>query len=334
MVYNPSDVHLDRMLTNFSVGITNNELIGERLIPSIPVAKQSDLYYRFNHESWKPMSDIRAPATEAAEIPGLTFARNPYYCHEHALRTRVSDEERANADSPITPDTDATELVKNRVMLVKEREIAALVQNGVSPITGATFDTYDAGLTASLTGNNRWDMKHDDNTPIDDLEVGMREIHKRLFREPNVGVFPYQVMHHLTNTQQFVDRVKYTRVDTRPKDLLASLVGIRRILVPAAGYDKAPAGQLEDLGYIWGNHVALLYVAPRPGKKQPTFAYQFKWRNNNLLAGVYRWREQKTKSDLIQYGEYYDIKIISVKNDETEAGRKSIAGYLIKDVIS
>ena len=69
MAYNPSDVHLDRMLTNFSVGITNNELIGDRLIPSIPVAKQSDLYYRFNHESWKPMSDIRAPATEAAEIP-------------------------------------------------------------------------------------------------------------------------------------------------------------------------------------------------------------------------------------------------------------------------
>ena len=73
--------------------------------------KQSDKYYVFGNENWLPQSDLRAPAAVAGEIPGLARSIESYYAEEHALQIRVTDEERANADSPIRPDTMARQLI-------------------------------------------------------------------------------------------------------------------------------------------------------------------------------------------------------------------------------
>ena len=121
MAYNSRAVHIDRALTNLSVKLSNNQTVGSVLFPSIPVMKQSDKYYVFGNEGWLPQSDLRAPAAVAGEIPGLARSIESYYCEEHALQIRVTDEERANADSPIRPDMDAvsyTHLTLPTILLV------------------------------------------------------------------------------------------------------------------------------------------------------------------------------------------------------------------------
>jgi hypothetical protein len=108
-VYSPSgfaNVHIDEVLTNISLGYPNNGLVGDRLFPSVPVAKQSNKYPVFGREGWLPEDDVRAPGTEANEIPGLSLSLDTYFANEHSLQIAVTDEERENADSPLRPDAD------------------------------------------------------------------------------------------------------------------------------------------------------------------------------------------------------------------------------------
>src|SRR6266542_2232566 len=124
MVYNPTgsgNVHIDQVMTNISLGWPNNGLVGGNLFPTVPVRKQSDKYYVFGREAWMAeTSDYRAPGTEANEIPGLQLSTEPYYAQEHALQIPITDEERENADPPLAPDRDGTELVTSKIMLGRE----------------------------------------------------------------------------------------------------------------------------------------------------------------------------------------------------------------------
>ena len=114
-MYNPTgsgNQHIDQVLSNISVGWTNNGLVAERLFPVVKVRKQADKYYTFGREAWLPESgDYRAPGTEANEIPGVAVSLDTYYAQEHALQIAVTDEERENVDSAFSPDRDATELL-------------------------------------------------------------------------------------------------------------------------------------------------------------------------------------------------------------------------------
>src|SRR5215475_4926865 len=125
-VYNPSgagSVHIDRALTNISLGWPNANLAGSALFPAVNVQKQTDKYYVFGREGWLPESDLRAPGTMANEVTGAQLSTDQYYASEHSLQIAVTDEERANADDPISPDRDGTNIVTSKIMLGRERTI-------------------------------------------------------------------------------------------------------------------------------------------------------------------------------------------------------------------
>src|SRR3990172_2198848 len=92
--YNPTgsgNVHIDQVLTQISVGWPNNGLVGERLLPSVKVVKQSDKYYIFGREGWLPEQDERAPGSVANEISGLAVSLDTYYAREHSLQVAIKN---------------------------------------------------------------------------------------------------------------------------------------------------------------------------------------------------------------------------------------------------
>src|SRR5690554_6029300 len=130
MVYDPlggGNVHIDEVLTNISVAYPNNGMVGNILFPEVRVRKQSDLFNVFGREAWLPADDVRAPGSRTVEIPGLKVSNRPYFAREYALQIPVTDEERENADSPLDPDRDATELVTSKLLLRRELRIRDLV---------------------------------------------------------------------------------------------------------------------------------------------------------------------------------------------------------------
>jgi hypothetical protein len=320
--YSPSgsgSVHIDQVLTNISVGWPNNGLVGEKLLPSVPVKKQSDKYYIFGHEGWLPEDDARAPGTVANEVAGLAVSTDTYYAREHSLQIAVTDEERENVDSPLAPDRDATEMVTSKIMLGREVAIKTLV---------TTAANYNAGNTATLSGAAQWNSaNYATSDPISDLRTGKAAVHAKIFMEPNTLVIPYQVMTALEDHPDFLERIKYSERAIFSPELLASVLGFSTVIVPGVGYNSANPGATPSLGYLWGKDVVMAWVPPRPGLKIPAFGYEFTWGTQY----VDRWREEPRKSDLIRASRRYDLKLTAL--DSATPGL-AIAGYLIKAAIA
>jgi hypothetical protein len=323
MVYDPrggGNIHIDVALTNVSVGYQNNAFVGERLFPSVPVVKQSNKYYIFGRETWSVHLDLRAPGTQANEIPGYMVSTDTYFANEHALQVPVTDEERQNADAPFDPDRDGAELVTEKVLLGREVAMKTLV---------TTAANYPAGGTTTLSGTAQWNDYVNSN-PIGDLRTGIRWVNSQIFRNPNTMVLPYQVMSQLEDHPDFIERIKYSERGIMTPDIIASVLGIESVIIPSSGQNTANMGQAVSLGYVWGKDVILAYVPPRPGLRIPSFGYEYTW---NYAAGqqqvVDRWRENPRKSDLIRMQRRYDLKLPA-----QDANAKTIAGYLIKAAVA
>jgi hypothetical protein len=310
-------VHVDEVLTQISVGYPNEGLVAEALFPSVPVAKQSNKYNVFGREAWLPEDDIRAPGTEANEIPGMKLSSDTYYAQEHALQIAVTDEERENADPPIAPDRDGTELVTSKVLLGRELAMKNLV---------TTASNYPAGSTVTLSGTTQW-SDYVNSNPIGDFKTANRAIHANIFLPPTVAVIPYQVMSVLEDHPDIIERIKYSERAILTQDILGAVLGLPgRVIVPGVGYQSAPGAAV---GYLWGKDVLLAYVPPRAGMRIPAFAYEFTWTYGGRSQVVDRWREDKRKSDLIRLQRRYDLKLVAV-----DANGKSLAGYLIKNAVA
>jgi len=317
------NVHIDVALSNISMGYPNLDFVGDVLFPTVRVRKQSDKYYTFGREGWvvEPGSDVRAPGTEANEIPGITVSLNPYFAVEHALQIPVTDEERENADSPMSPDRDGTELVTSKLLLARELAIKTKV---------TTVANYPVANSTTLVGTAQWSDYTGTSKPILNAHTARDAIHAQLFVRPNVTVIPYQVMSKLEDHPDFIERIKYSMVGVVTEELIARIMGLSRVIVPGVGYNSARMGQTESIGYLWGKDVVFAYVPPRPGLKTPAFGYEFVWvYPGGQVQVAERWREQKRKSDVIRVSRRYDLRFIAVDNTGD-----SLAGYLIKNAIA
>jgi hypothetical protein len=330
-VYDPrgggaEPVHLDVVLSQISVDWPNEGFVGNRLAPEVRVTKQSNKYNVYGRETWglPPTGDLRAPGAEANEVPGKQLARDTYFAQDHALRIAVTDEERENVDSPLSPDREATELVTSHITLGRELAIHSMV---------TTAANFHADLTTTLAGTTQWN-DYANSDPIGVVKGGRRAMHAKIFTEPNLAVIPYEVMAELEDHPDFIERIKYSQRGVITQELIASLFGIPSVIVPGVGY--APGGRgltsaptVADLGYLWGKDVLLAYVPARAGLRTPAFMYEFVWPYMGQTQYALRWREGKRRSDLVEVGRRYDLKIVA--KDDSD---KALAGYLIKAAVA
>jgi hypothetical protein len=315
------NVHIDVALTQISIAWPNEGLVGHQLFPSVAVKKQSDKYYIFGREQWLPEEgDVRAPGTEANEIPGRTVSTDTYYAQEHSLQIAVTDEERQNADSPFSPDRDGAELVTSRILL--GREVAMKT-------AATTAANYSTNHTVTLSGTTQW-SDYVNSNPISDLRTAKSTIHSKIFLEPNFAVIPYEVMTKLEDHPDFLERIKYSEKAIFSPELLQSILGINKVVVPGLGYNSANEGATVSVGYLWGKDVIVAYVPPRAGPRIPAYGYEFTWGGQE----VDRWREEKRKSDLIRVSRRYDLKMTAVGDGGVGDSGKQIAGYLIKAAVA
>jgi len=331
-VYSPTGsgfTHIDQVLTQISLGWPNNGLVGERLFPSVPVRKQSDKYYVFGREAWLPeTTDYRAPGTEANEIPGFAVSLDTYYAQEHALQVAVTDEERENVDSPLSPDRDGVELVTSKILLSRELAMKNIV---------TTLANYATGMSTTLVGAAQWSA-YSTSDPILNVRTAVRAIHAKVFMEPNVAIIPYIVMSMLEDHPDIIERIKYSERAILTPEIIAAVFGLQNVIVPGVGVGSGTPGQAGNaitVGYLWPDDVVIAWVPQRAGMKIPAFGYEFTWSQPGGLQVVDRWREEKRKSDLVRVSRRYDLKLVGVEiNPGSGDFGKCITGYLIKDTLA
>lgn len=282
---NRTDIHIDKALTNVSVKYMQDEenFIAGKVFPSVPVKKQSDRYFVYLREDWfRDDAQERAPGTESAGGDYEIDNTPTYFCRKYAYHKDVFEEDRVNADDPLTPDEDAVAFVTDKILLNKENNWARQFFK-----TGVWGTDYQGAATAGTGKVIYWD-DYTNSTPIEDMTKFATDMAEVTGKRPNTLVMGRRAYDALKNHPDFLDRVKYTQKGVVTKDLIAEMFDVDRVLIANAIQNTAHKGQSANMQFIMGNHILLCYTTDTPRLKTATAGYTFVWTGlmgSNALGG-------------------------------------------------
>lgn len=312
-----SDLHVDKLLTNMSIGYVQEQdaYIALRAVPVVPVQKQTDKIAEYNQGDWlRDEPDIlRAPGTRAVEDGYAVTTSTTYTCINREIGKSLSVEELANQDQPFDGERDAAMFLMERILRRVEKITAANI-----------FAT--GKWTTDLTPSTLWDVNTSD--PLKDIEVGMDSVRSKIGRRPNTAIIGAAAWKSLRIHPDIVDRIKYTSRDAATVELVANLIGVpaNRFFVGGTVENTANEGATATIADIWGKHMLLAYMSLQPSLHQPSGAYHFSWNLNNAVVATLRFdrRQDEERALKLVQSTYLDVAKLLVAN----------AGYFLNAVVS
>lgn len=306
--------HINRALTNVSVAYMQdqNMFIADKVFPIIPVKKQSDVYFIYNRGDWfrDEMTD-RAAGSESAGTEYGVESSTPYYCKKKSLHYDITEEERANSDDPLMPDTDATEFLSQKGLIHKEKRWADHF------FKTDVWGTDVAGVASNPTGDQviKWSDKVNSN-PIDDIQKYITDMASVTGMKANTLVLAPDVFTAIKQNEVVLDRIKYTQRGVVTTDILASLFEVENIYVAWGVINSAKKGAAESNNFVMSGSALLMYVEKNPGIKKPSAGYTFAW-TGLLGAGAYGNRIRKFPmpalgegTDRVEIDNAFDHKVV------------------------
>lgn len=297
-----SQVHVDAILTNMSVAYMNemDSFVASRVFPTISVNKQSDKYFTYSQaDFYRDQAKVRADGTESAGS-GYSLSTDTYSSNVWALHKDIGDQVRANSDTPLDPDMDATRFLTHQMMIRQERDWAS---------------NY---FTTSVWGNDStpstlWDASGSD--PIGDIQTGINTILSDTGYLANTLVLSYNAYKTLRNHPDFVDRYKYTSADSITPELIGKVLDLPRVMVMKGVYNSAAEGATASYAQVGDKDALLCYVAPSAGLMTASAGYNFVW--NGVGGGlgtsvaVSKYRMDWLRADRLEIESAWDFKVVS-----------------------
>ncbi len=310
------EVHVNRPLTNISIAFMQNEatFIAPRVFPNIPVDKQSDLFFTFDRGFFNRMEmKPRANATES-EGAGYGITTGSYFCDVFALHKDIGDQVRANYDSPLDADREATLFLSHQGLLRREVTFAA------NYFTNAIWTFDDAGVAATPGADQFLQWNDDASTPIEDIRTRKTEMQQSTGFRPNTMIVGQEVKDELLDHPDVIDRIKYTHGSSNPAiatdQTLAALFEVERFFTMGAIQNTAGEDLTNVHSFIGGSHALLVYSPAVPGLMTPSAGYTFSWRGLTGQAGadgqtIDRFRMRKLKADRIELEMAWDMNLVA-----------------------
>lgn len=313
-----SDLHVNIPLTNVSIAYFQDQsnFVADKVFPIIPVDKQSNLYNRYSKSQWrKTNAQKRAPGTESVGT-GYDIFRDQYMCDVYAIHKDITDQDRAAADTEWELDKDATNLVSNDLLLMRELGWAStFFQPGVWAVNQTGINT-NPGANQFL----QWDQASSD--PISQFAALQETFIQQSGRKANKLVLGAHSYNALKNHPDLIDRIKYTQRGIVTTDLIATLLDVEKVYVTYASFASGPSldgAQADDAAatYNWiaDSKSALLLFAPdQPSRLTPSAGYTFNWKGylggNAQGVRMSRFRMEHLKVDRIEGEITYDQKVV------------------------
>lgn len=317
MTPTPGDVHVNTPLTNISVAMIQDmgNFVADKVFPNIPVTKQSDRYYTYDRGFFnRDEMTVRAPGTESAGTHYSVDSTPTYFSPVYAIHHDIDDQRRANADSPLEPDREATLIVTLKGMIRREKLWATKYFAG--GIWTSDVDGVASGENRSTTFRQWNDAA---SQPIEDVRLAKTVVLQRTGMEPNTLVIGQQVLDALCDHPDIVDRVKYGNTPGGPADIdvadLQRLFKVERVLVMKSVENTAAEGASNSHAFIGGKKALLCYAARSPGLMVPTAGYTFSWTGylgaQSLGQRISRFRMEHLKSDRVEMEMAFDQKLVA-----------------------
>lgn len=306
------DLHIDAALSNISVMYKNSGFVADLVLPRITVAKRSDKIKVYDKTLFKAVSTYRRDK-DASNVVDWGFATDgSYLCEKYAAKDYVSQDERDNADIPIRPDIDTTEIINSLLFLDREIRAKTLL---------TTYTNYTSGMYATLNAGQQWSAYDSiDSKPLVNIRDAKAAIYLATMIEPNVILIPYQVALTLADHPTIAAITKYTRDDLLTYGGLPPTLKGLKVIEAGAGYDTAQDPQTSVLAGVWSDFVWIGYVDPNPGLKTICFGVSPEWKGRIAR----KWHDNDKNADAIEIEEQGIDEVIIAKD----------CGYLLIDVLA
>ncbi len=258
---------IDPILTTVAQGYQNNEAIGMSLFPQVPVGQRGGKIITFGKEDWALYSTVRTPGSPTKRVT-FGYAGAPYALESHGLEAIVANE--LLEDAAAVPGINLAQME-----LAKVQNIIAMRLEFLQATLATTAANFAASNKNTLSGTGQWsDFTSGISDPIKDIETAKEAVRKQVGKRPDTVVIGAAVMAMLKMHPKIVDRIKYTGRDVATADLLASLFGVKKVVVGDMIYTDAN-GVITD---VWGKFAVVAYTAVGSLAQSglPTFGYTYR----------------------------------------------------------
>ena len=293
---------VDPVLTNLATGYTNEQFVGDQLMPFVLVDKEGGKIPLFGKEHFKVYSTERALRAKSNRINPEDIGSVDVAMDEHDLEYPIDYREDAESAFPLQ--ARATNTVVEGIRLRHEAMVADMVQNPAN---------YSVGNKIALSGTSRFtDDTSDPEGVVSDAKAAVRA---KIVKEPNTLVIGYATWRVLKRHP----KLKAILSDTRSR--LVQLADLREIfeienIVIGRAVKANDAGVTSD---IWSDNMVLAYVPKVSGDRspyEPSFGYTLRKKGNPVVDT----RTEDGKIELIRNTDIFRPFLLGAD-----------AGYLISD---
>lgn len=275
---------IDPILTEVAQGYKNGDMVGMALFPYVPVAQRGGKIITFGKEAFRLYNTGRTPGSNTKRVQ-FGYAGAPYALEQHALEGVVPFEHMDEAAA--VPGIDLGSGAINQT-----QDIIALRLEAAQASIATTAANYAAANKVTLAGVDQWSDFTGTSDPIDDVEVAKEAVRAQIAKRPNTVIMGAAVFAKLKQHPKIVDRIKYTGRDVATTDLLASLFGVKQVLVGDAVYEN-DAGVMTD---VWGKFVVVAYteMGGMADRGRPTYGYTYRLGGFPIVEQAYQDRNAKS----------------------------------------
>lgn len=303
--------HIDVPLTRMSVAYIQSEGAGfaDKFAPNVPVNKQSGKFLKYDKgDFFRDDARPRAPGAEAAVIDfGTTWA--DYSCSRYSVAYDQADEVRDNYTEPLDADKAGSAIVTQKMIIKRDRAFAA------SMLTTGVWGSDQTGVSGSPSTNEFKQFDLSGSAPRLVLTQQIRAIQKRTGKKPNKLLVGPEVYDVLIQHADFTSVIQYSQGGVVTADILASILGLKEVIVAETVYNAAARGQTTDMAFAAGKVMLLGYVDPNPGLETVTAAATFSWSKYDLVkpgaAGIKRIRIEPREVDRLEGSAYFEHNAVA-----------------------
>ena len=302
-----SEVHVDQALSSVSIAYAQEQtsFVASRIFNSINTSQLSNKYHVFDKDQWlRSQADLRGTGSPTRGA-NFTLSTGTFSCQQYGVHMDVDDYVAANADAGVDILTSAAQYVTEKLLQKRDEVFAA------SAFTTSTWTGSTSG--GDITPGTKWSASG--GTPIKDIQAQQDAVHAKTGRTPNVLLIGKAVYTALRDSDDLLDRVKYSEKGIVTTDLMASLFGVDEVIVAGSIENTALEGATAVYAPVFTSEDALLVYRPQnPGLLTPAAGYMFSFTG---VAGAdqfeglrtLRYRMDQNHSERIEALSAFDFKV-------------------------
>lgn len=306
---------INPVLTAIAQGWKNSDMVGMKLFPKVPVGLRAGNIITFGKEDFMLYSTARAPGENTKRV-AFGYANGQFALVDYSLEGQLPIEVQQEAGAPDNGfSIDMASMTVNKVQAIMDLRLeyaqAQLARNA---------SNYQAANKVTLSGTSQWSDYSGTSNPITVIETAKEAIRQATGKRPNVCIMGPQTLAKLRAHPVIVDRMKYTGRDIATTEILASLFGVREVIVGEAIYSNDAGTAFTD---VWGKDVVLAYTETSGVANMgvPTYGYTYNLGGYPLVEKPY-W-DPSSKS-----------WIFPVTRSEAPVIAGANAGYLITNAVA